>query len=57
MALLSLSFLSINRPTLSSVEAGLHIPDGESSGMLDNRGAKKGSITIDQKVKIKKIYG
>ncbi len=37
MALLSLSFLSIKRPILSSVEAGLLISDGESSGMLDSR--------------------
>lgn len=37
MALRSLSFLSMKRPMFSSVVAGLHISDGDSSGRLDNR--------------------
>lgn len=38
MALLSLSFLSMNRPTLSCVDTGLHcMSEGESSVTLDSK--------------------
>lgn len=37
VALLSLSFLSMNKPTFSSVDAGLLMSSAESSGTLDGR--------------------
>lgn len=53
VALLSLSFLSIKRPIFSSVEAGLHISDGESSGNLDSKKINQNGSS-DKVIKITK---